>query len=497
MKKRILIIVLIICFFIAVYFSLSYSGRINNFVFSKIINPYNPLEVKTSQLFKKESLTNDSWEDPRGLFPIFAYNLPDESNNLSASLKIIEKGGINIIVNGNLGWMPYPYKVKDAFERIGESKLKWLAIIENECKDSFVYNNANNETNFDVKKYLYSFNQNYIYGWKIWDEPGRNRILCTPFNLVPNDDNADINRLVKQIRSDSALNTKLDFINLFPTYWGGTPDREAYEKYVDAFFTSQEFKPRVLCFDHYPFLKPESGGFRNDYYLNLEIIRNKSLQYNVPFWMIVLSSGHWGYKNPTIEEISFQVYSALAYGAKGIGYYLYSKSWERVGYTSWILEDNLDNPNVADSLHGPLFVPVQKLNENIQTLGKILTNLKSVEVIHTSDYPNKQKEITQSLFKSNQADNLIKEILINNNANTDPKLLIGLFEEMNSPSSESKYLLIVNMDVKENSNFTLTLNNVYDVYKIDKESGKKEFIISDNKIKLNIQSGSGELLFIE
>jgi hypothetical protein len=497
LKKRILIIVLILCFFIAAYFSLSYSGRVNNFVFSNIVNPYDPLEVKTSQPIKKDSLVDGYWEDPRGLFPIFAYNVPDVTNDLTASLKIIEKGGINIIVNGNLGWMPYPYKVKEAFDRLGKSKLKWLAIIENECKDSFVYNNANNETNFDVKNYLYSFNQNYIYGWKVWDEPGRNRKLCTPFNLVPNDDNADINRLVKQIRSDPALNTKLDFINLYPTYWDGTPDKEAYEKYVDVFFTSQEYKPRVLCFDHYPFLKPESGGFRNDYYLNLEIIRNKSLQYNVPFWMIVLSSGHWGYKDPTFEEISFQVYSALAYGAKGIGYYMYSKSWERVGYTSWILEDNVDNPNVADSLHGPLFVPVQKLNENIQTLGKILINLKTVEVIHTSDYPNNQKEIVQSIFKSNQSNGMIKQITNTAEPNTDPKLLIGVFEEMNSTSSEGKYLLIVNKDASSSSKIIVSLDMMHSIFKFDKKTGEKKFINTNEDISQTISAGCGELFYVE
>ena len=396
-----------------------------------------------------------------------------------------------------MGWMPYPYKVKNAFDRMGESKLKWLAIIENECKDSFIYCNANNETNFDVKNYLYAFNQNYIYGWKVWDEPGRNRKLCKPFNLVPNDDNADINKLVKQIRSDSVLNKKLDFINLFPTYWDGTPTAESYEKYVDAFFASQEFKPRVLCFDHYPFLKPESGGFRNDYYLNLEIIRDKSLQYNVPFWMIVLSSGHWGYKNPTFEEISFQVYSALAYGAKGIGYYMYSRSWERVGYTSWILEDNVDKLNVADSLYGPLFVPVQKLNENIQTLGKILTNLKSIEVIHTSDYPNKQKEITQSLLKNNQADNLIKEILNNDNSNSDPKLLIGIFEEKNNSASIGNYILIVNKDVTSSSQIIVSLNNKHSIFKFDKETGEKKFINTNENITSTISAGTGELFYIE
>lgn len=171
MRIKILFPLLLLFGILIAFLGLNYSNGVNNFIFSNVINPYDPLEVKTSQPIKNDSLVDEYWQDPRGLFPIFAYNLPDESNDLSASLKIIEKGGINIIVNGNLGWMPYSYKVKDAFDRMGESKLKWLAIIENECKDSFVYCNANNETNFDVKNYLYSFNQDYVYGWKVWDEP--------------------------------------------------------------------------------------------------------------------------------------------------------------------------------------------------------------------------------------------------------------------------------------------------------------------------------------
>ena len=39
--------------------------------------------------------------------------------------------------------------------------------------------------------------KDYVYGWYLWDEPGRNRKPCTPFNLVPNDDNADINTIGK------------------------------------------------------------------------------------------------------------------------------------------------------------------------------------------------------------------------------------------------------------------------------------------------------------
>lgn len=442
------------------------------------------------------NLVNDHWKDPRGIFPIIGYNLPEKTNDLVGALKVIEKGGINIIINGNLGWMPEPYKIKSAFKELQNSNLKWLAIIENECKDNFIFRNTNDKININIKRYLSEFNDDFIYGWYVWDEPGLNKKLCSIFP-ESNNDFEDVNTITNQIRSDSLFSDKLDFVNLYPTYWLGFNSSKDYENYIDEFFASQEFKPRVLCADHYPLLKDEFGGFRNDYYLNLEILRKKSQEYNVPLWMIILTSEHESYKKISFEEISLQVFSALAYGAKGIMYYLYSKSWEHVTYNSWILEDYVDNPNVADSLHGPLFAPVQKLNENIQTLGKILTNLKSVEVIHTSDYPNKQKEITQSLFKNNQSDKLIKEILRNGEANTDSKLLIGVYEVINSTSSEDNFLLVVNKDVASSSKIVVTLNKEYRTFKFDKETGEKKLINTNDSISSTISAGSGELFYLE
>lgn len=497
LKKQFVIILILLGFFIAAFAGLNYSSRVNNFIFSNVINPYDPLEVKTSQLIKKEQSTNDGWEDPRGLFPIFAYNLPEKTNDLSASLKIIERSGINIIINSNMGWIDDAKNVKSAFENLKSSNLKWIALIENECKDDFVFRNANDETNIKIKDYLEAFNDGKVYGWYLWDEPGNNRKACKPLNLIPNDDNADINTMAKQIRSDTSFNKKLDFVNLFPTYWDGTPSKEEYEKYIDAFIASQEFKPRVLCFDSYPLLKNEYGGFRKDYYSNLEIIRKKSLEYNIPFWMIVMASEHDYYKKPTFEEISLQVYSALAYGVKGIGYYLYARGWETLGYKSWILEDYVDNLNAADSLHGDLFVPVQKLNKSIQTLGKILLNLKSTEIIHTSDYPNNQKDISQTIFKSNQSNSPLKDIVNNEEANADAKILIGVFEDKNNLNSIGKYLLVVNKDVREKSKFTITFNSLQNIYEIDKDSGEKKFIKSKDNISLIISAGTGELFYIE
>ena len=275
-KSTLLIPLLVILLLLSVYFLFDRSSSANEFVFSNFINPFNPLEEKKTEFVLVSNHSEKKWIDPRGIFPIFAFNLPEKTNDLKASLKVIENGGINIIINGNLGWMPFPYKVKEAFEKLGETNLRWLAIIENECKDDFIYRNSNDDINGNIKKYLSEFNDDFIYGWYIWDEPGNNRKLCTPMNLIPNDDNEDINRMVKQIRSDSVFNKKLDFVNLFPTYWDKTPTPEDYEKYIDSFISSQEYKPRVLCFDHYPNVKDAEGGFRQDFYSNLSVIRKKS-----------------------------------------------------------------------------------------------------------------------------------------------------------------------------------------------------------------------------
>ena len=495
MGKKYFATSLILFLLLVIFLSLNFSNRFNNFIFSNVINPYDPLKVNKNANIKEKIVDQGYWKDPRGIFPIFAYNTPDSSKDLVSSLQIIADGGINIIINANLSWMPFPNQVKEAFKKLGNSNLMWLTYITNECRDDYITGNTNDKTNKHIQNYLKEFDDNFVYGWYIWDEPGSNRKPCSPLNLFPNDDNADINIIDKQIRSDSTFNKKLDFINLFPSYWSGTPTFKKYANYVDTFMSSQEFKPRVLCFDNYPLLKAECGDFRKDYYANLEIIREKSLEYNIPFWNIVLSSEHLSYKNPSFEEISLQVYSALAYGAKGIGYYLYSKSWENVGYKSWILENYVDNTNVADSLHGRLYLPVKILNRQIQALGKTLLDLESTEVIHSSNFPNGQKDISQSVLSNDSSNSFIKNIININDPKSDPKVLIGIFRSRINRNDNGTYLLVVNKNVVSGVNVEILLNNVMNINKFNKENGEPIFLYQNDLIKVSILPGSGELFY--
>lgn len=490
LKSRTILISLIFLFStIGFLFALDRYQFLNEKVFS-LLNPFNPVKTYSEKLNYK-ILDSTTWQDPRNLFPIFAYNIPSNTNNLASSLKIIEKGGINILINGNFGWMPDPLKLREAFIQSKVSKLRWIAIIENECKDDFIFSNTNDETNKDIIEYLNLFNDESIYGWYIWDEPGKNRKFCSPLNLIPNDDFADINQMVKQIRRDTVFRAKLDFINLFPTYWSETKNLSEYENYLNNFYYSQEFKPRVLCFDHYPFLFQEKGGFRKDYFANLEIIRKKSLEWNIPFWMIVLSSGHDNYKNPTFEEIRFQVYSALAYGAKGIGYYLYSRSFEQIGYRSWILEDYVDDESVDDSLHGPLYLPVKNLNQQIQYIGKILNNSNSLGTVHLNDFPNGQTNLKIGFDDSLKNLFYIDSVYSTNNFNSSQDLLIGFFNDKNNHLN--KQFLVVNKNFNKQIKTKINFQRKLSIKKLNKVTEKLEEYNNIQSLEIEIAPGDGEL----
>jgi hypothetical protein len=110
------------------------------------------------------------------------------------------------------------------------------------------------------------------------------------------------------------------YINLFPNYANagqlGTPDYASYlEKFIET------CKPPILCYDHYAIL--EGGGLRDGYFANLEAVRNAGLKHNLPFWNIVLTNACLDYRKPSAADLRFQVYTTLAYGGKGIGYFKY------------------------------------------------------------------------------------------------------------------------------------------------------------------------------
>lgn len=169
----------------------------------------------------------------------------------------------------------------------------------------------------------------------------------------------------------------LPYINLFPTYASvqqlGTP---TYTDYLDKFLSI--VKPSVLSYDHYCL---QLGGRDADqYFENLGYIRQWAQRYGAQPWNIIqaMTWAPEAMRQPNDQEMRWQVYTSLAYGMKGIMYFIY-----------WSYNDHPAEVGIVDHLGKPakLFPIVKQLNGEMKALGKTLLGLTSVGVFHTGDIP--------------------------------------------------------------------------------------------------------------
>ncbi len=116
----------------------------------------------------------------------------------------------------------------------------------------------------------------------------------------------------------------------------GADKQTAYKEYVRAIADATG----TFAYDHYPlYIDPIQNvtSVKTDYYLNYELVAQDAKEHDYDTGMVVQSSSWGGYgaedstshprKMSTKADIGFQVYSALAYGAKYIAYYTY---WEHL-----------------------------------------------------------------------------------------------------------------------------------------------------------------------
>jgi hypothetical protein len=130
---------------------------------------------------------------------------------------------------------------------------------------------------------------------------------------------ADLRRDVDAIRV--ARPGRFGYINLLPTYANeqqlGT---KTYDEHVARF--ADEVDTDVLSMDHYPMMQPKADG-RAGYCENLEVMRRHALRKGVPFWNFFNTMPYGPHFDPTEHSLRWQIYTSLAYGAKGLLYFCY------------------------------------------------------------------------------------------------------------------------------------------------------------------------------
>ncbi len=113
---------------------------------------------------------------------------------------------------------------------------------------------------------------------------------------------------------------KWAFVNLLPNYANLEQlGCASYEEYLERFV--KEVGCKVISYDNYSLM--EDGSIRPGYFANLRQVRAAALAHQRLFMNVVLSNAHFNYALPTPATLRFQVYTTLAAGGRGIGYFTF------------------------------------------------------------------------------------------------------------------------------------------------------------------------------
>jgi hypothetical protein len=228
-----------------------------------------------------------------------------------------------------------------------------------------------------------------VLGWCLWDEP------CTPAEL------ATATRLQRWLRTQPATAARLPFVNLhpapFPT-WEACYEKRlaaaggkdaAYRAYLDEYLSAFDGDAQpapVLSFDLYPFLDPAS--LHDGWFAALEAAAGAARAHSkpglpIPLWVVVQLSPYkqkgkpWP-TEPTFAQTRWQVWSAVAYGAKSVSYYTLGAVYDPAkdeGFGDGLITRDGGRPT-------PRYAPLQQLNLELHRLGPTLMQLDWVATQH-------------------------------------------------------------------------------------------------------------------
>lgn len=294
-----------------------------------------------------------------------------------------------------------------------------------------------------------------LYGYHIIDEP-----------------TAEIFEYMAAIKKEILLkdSSHLVYANLLPNYANAQQlGTKSYPEYVDKYI--QVFKPQIISWDFYPFT---NDGFREGYYENMEIVRAAALKAGIPFWAFTMSCQiDLPYPAPKESWIRLQLYSDLAYGAKGLQYFTYALPHSSSEDFKTAILDANGKPTY-------LYNIAKRVNSEIHFLETSVKQLNSIEVYHTEPLPKGTKPLPEDFY--------IKDI-------KSGPMIVGYFQD----KSGHPYLLLVNRNYEKKINFILSVSEkVKGLMELSKSEKKvlTVFKVKNGKIKLQFNKGDGRLFRI-
>jgi hypothetical protein len=171
------------------------------------------------------------------------------------------------------------------------------------------------------------------------------------------------------------------------------------------------------------------GEMLDFFYTNLDIVRKLSLETKTPFWNCILANAHFNYMDPSDATFNLQVYTSLAYGARGIQYFTYVSP--TIGNFRLAAVDQFGNRTATWDM-------LRRINNQIRMLAPTMVRLKNTGVYHYPATPEQGQPLSAS--------KLVEGVEMTQRLVRSPaggRFLIGEFEDEQS----RPYFMLVNKDL--------------------------------------------------
>ena len=303
-----------------------------------------------------------------GTFPIGMWVAPPASFMSKARLQEMKESGINVMNEPDPGDAAYMIRQLDWCKEVGLKMMGYYGgnrnIIEKAAtdKDYAPFDNLIQDV------YSQYADHEACWGEHFFDEPSKDQI-------------AALSVLGQKYRA--AFPTKQIYVNLFPVHASNAQlGTTSYEDYLDTWMAVPGLTS--VSFDIYPFMP--DALVREDFFYNLDIVREKSRAKKMPYWVFVQSGAWKNRRLPTEEELRWNVATSYVFGSKGVQYFIY---WfPSDDFTAYMID--------RDGNKTEMYNYVKRINEDFAFIGSALLQCHAEGVIQHAE---KKLEVFKTLTK--------------------------------------------------------------------------------------------------
>ena len=343
------------------------------------------------------------------------------------------------------------------------------------------------------------------YGWKHYEEGT----------------NAKLESSAKRATMLNNYSNLSAFINLNPlsSTTGMVKDTAAYStlyrQYIDDYVATCDAK--YLSFDFYVFdelTKQQEYATKARYFENLAIMREKSLQYNIPYWTYVQAGAWWNSHGtemaqikeeklwPTSAQMMWNINTALAYGTKGIQYFPIVQPY----YFAYQAGGGYQSRNGLIDVFGNVTrwgEAAKVANEWIAVVDDVLMNATSKSVLWTGydveDVLGKTMTSDQDVLESITTESYVHQNYINLGGISIPttketryrSAMVGVFEYQDKTA-----YYVVNYDTDANRTVNLNWKGPTS-YVCHVQNSQTEIKETANTCRISLQAGNAALIIVE